>query len=152
MPRPPARPARRLSTQALTALALLLLAAPARADEAEAEACTQAKVQDGYAQGWAVRTTSTDTLAQGERDVLALTLHTGNSYRLLACADAQVASLDLVVYDAAGKVLAQDSDPGREPVVEFTPTSTGKFYIAVFATGVTAPGAKGGVATAVTYK
>ncbi|MCK6507677.1 hypothetical protein L6R53_30640 [Myxococcota bacterium] len=137
---------------ALSALALLLAEAPARADEAEAEACTQAKVQEGYAQGWGVRTTSTEMLGQGERDVLALTLHTGNRYRIVACGDAHFTAVDVVVYDATGKVLAQDSDPGREPVVEVTPTATGKYFIAVFASGVTTPGIKGGVATAVTYQ
>ena len=148
MPRP--APASMLRAAAL-GLALLP-ATSARADEAAAEACVEAKVRESYAQGWSVRTTSSATLGQGEREIYALTLHTGNTYRVMACADQQFSNVDVVIYDGTGTPVGSDPSQDREPVVEIKPTSTGKYYVAVFASGVNAPGARGGVATAVTYK
>ena len=142
---------RSLALLALT-LGCALVPTTAQADEEEAETCVQAKVRDSYAQGWSVRTTTTATLGQGEREVYVLTLHSGNTYRVLACADAQIENVDIVVYDAEGRAVASDPSQDREPVVEIEPAMTGKYYVAVFASAVTEPGAQGGLATAVTYK
>lgn len=144
------------ATRPLLLLALILgcavAPATAQADEEEAETCVQAKVRDSYAQGWSVRTTTTASLGQGDREVYVLTLHSGNSYRVLACADQQIEDVDIVVYDADGKPVASDQSHDREPVVEIVPPTTGKYYVAVFASAVKDPAAKGGLATAVTYK
>lgn len=133
-------------------LALLALAGAALADETEARTCIRAKVHEAYGQGWNIRTSTTATLAKGELDVYALTLQQGNTYRVLACGDAQLADVGLFVYDADGAIVVQEQATDREPSLELTPATSGKYYVVVQAAATAGGAAKGSVATAVTYK
>lgn len=133
-------------------LAASLLMASAHADEAAAETCLRTKIWDGYNSGWAVRTATKTTLAQGEHRVYLVTLYAGNEYKVMACGDANVANVDVVLYDAKGVQLATDTTGDREPAISFTPTATDSYYVAVHATKLNDAAGKGGVATAVTYK
>lgn len=132
--------------------AALLLAAPAFADEEQAETCLRAKIWDGYTSGWAVRTATTTTLGQGEHRVYLVTLYAGNEYKVLSCGDANVSNVDLVLYDAQGNQVVTDNSNDREPQLSYTPTVTDTFYIAVHASKLNTTTDKGGIATAVTYK
>lgn len=132
--------------------ALLLSAAPALADEEQAETCLKAKIWDGYTSGWAVRTATTTTLGQGEHRVYLVTLYAGNEYKVLACGDVNVSNVDLVLYDAQGNQVVTDNSNDREPQLSYTPTVTDTFYIAVHASKLNSTTEKGGIATAVTYK
>lgn len=133
-------------------LALALLASPARADEDEANTCIRSKVHEAYGQGWSIRTSTSATLAKGELDVYALTLQQGNTYRVQACGDAQLADVGLYLYDEEGTVVAQDATSDRQPTLEFVPTRSGKYYVVVQAAATAGGAAKGSVATAVTFK
>jgi len=149
-----------LLTPGLLTLGLLtlgLLAArlsasgPARADDGVAYTCVQAKVHDSYSDGWTVRTTSSTTLKPGGREVYVLTLHAGNHYRVLACAEERIKDLDLVIYDADGNPVVSDDSQDREPVLEFSPPATARFYVVVSDSSPVGSGG-GGVSTAVTFK
>lgn len=136
----------------LTLAATLLFSTPALADEAAAETCLRTKIWDGYNSGWAVRTATKTTLGQGEHRVYLVTLYAGNEYKVMACGDANVSNIDVVLYDAKGAQVATDASGDREPVVSFTPSATDTYYVAVHASKLNDAGVKGGVATAVTYK
>lgn len=124
----------------------------ARADEEAAETCLRTKIWDGYKDGWAVRSATKTSLGEGEHRVYLVTLYAGNTYHVLACGDSEVANIDVVVYDSKGNKVLNDVSFDREPVVEYTPTTTDTFYVAVYASKLNAAGKQAGVATALTYK
>jgi type 1 fimbria pilin len=132
--------------------ALAALVASAVADEQAAETCLRTKIWDGYNSGWAVRTATKTTLGQGEHRIYLVTLYSGNDYKIMACGDNSAANVDIVLYDALGNEVTKDGSNDREPLVNYKPTSTDTFYIAVHASKTSEATAKAGIATAVTYK
>lgn len=136
---------------ALTA-GLAVASADAHADEKEAETCLRTKIWDGYNDGWAVRTATTTSLAQGEHRIYLVTLYAGNEYQFRVCADAGAADVDLVLHDANGQEVARDKSDDREPSVAFKPAGTDTYYLAVYAAQLAGDAPKAGVAMAVTYK
>lgn len=128
----------------------LLLGAVALAGTREAESCLRAKVWEGYSDGWGVRTLTASELAQGKTRNYVVNLFKGNKYKIETCGDDNVTNLDVLLYDQAGTVLARDTTTDRQPVVEFTPTVTGSYYVVLYARELTKPEA--GVAMAVVYK
>jgi hypothetical protein len=134
------------------ALAALLGTAAYAADETQAETLLRTKVWDAYPQGWGLRTLSSTTLASGATRSYLVTLYAGNSYRLLGVGDDSTKTLDVYLYDLDGKVVATDSNEGREPVIEFKPTATATYYIVLHARALAEGKTDAGVAMAVTYK
>ncbi|HJN73782.1 MAG TPA: hypothetical protein QGF58_07620 [Myxococcota bacterium] len=125
----------------------------AMADEADAESCLRTKIWDGYEAGWAVRTATSATLAQGEYRIYLVTLYAGNEYKILACADGAAKNVDLVLHDADGNVVQQDETSDRQPALTFKPQTTDTFFVAVHATELAeGKGEKSGVGMAVTYR
>lgn len=133
-------------------LATLLAAAPALADEAEADSCLRTKVWDGYADGWGVRTMTSTELEDGKTRAYLVTLYEGNEYRLRSCADGAFRNLDLLLYDTKGNVIARDDTLDREPEIAFRPPATGTYYVVLYARETAQAGGKGGVAMAVVYR
>jgi hypothetical protein len=133
-------------------LALLTAAGVAVADEEEADTCLRTKIWAGYNEGWAVRTATTATLAEGDHRIYLVTMYAGNEYRLQVCGDANANNIDIVLHDANGTELMRDESDDREPLVNFTPSSTDTYYIAVYAGALAAGQGNAGVAMAVTYK
>jgi hypothetical protein len=136
----------------LAATAALLFVSTARADEEAAETCLRTKIWEGYTSGWQVRSQTNATFGSGEHRVYLVTLYAGNEYKFLACGDDNSANLDLVLYDAAGNVLATDNSNDREPSLTYTPTVTDTFYLAVHGSRLNDAAKKAGVSTAVSYK
>ena len=66
--------------------------------------------------------------------------------------DANANDLDLVLHDANGTELMRDESDDREPLINFKPSSTDTYYIAVYAGSLAKGQSKAGVAMAVTYK
>ncbi len=145
----------RTLTRALTALLALSIAGVAIADQDEADSCVRSKVWEAYPEGWAVRTITKANLGETEHRIYLLTLYAGNEYKFLGCGDTSLTDVDLVLYDADGRMLVQDQTEDRQPEVEFRPSSTDTFYLAVHAAKLgeaAETGAKASVATAVTYR
>jgi hypothetical protein len=148
------RPAKRKTNMRLISLlALTLLAGlqTAEADEKKADTCLRTKIWDGYGEGWAVRTATTASLAQGEHRVYLVTLYAGNEYKLQVCGDDSATDIDIVLHDAEGVELVRDQTNDREPVVTYKPANTETYYVVLYAGQVT-EGQDAGVAMAVTYK
>ena len=112
---------------------LLSVSGPAVADEEEADTCLRTKIWEGYNEGWAVRTATSATLAEGDHRIYLVTMYAGNEYRLQVCGDANANDLDLVLHDANGTELMRDESDDREPLINFKPSSTDTYYIAVYA-------------------
>ncbi len=144
----------RTLTRALTALLALSVAGVAIADQDEADSCVRSKVWEAYPEGWAVRTITKANLGETEHRIYLLTLYAGNEYKFLGCGDTSLTDVDLVLYDADGRMLVQDQTEDRQPEVEFRPSATDTFYLAVHAAKLAEPeaGKKASVATAVTYR
>ena len=136
----------------VSTLTMSLWAPAAHADEQAAETCLRTKIFDGYKDGWAVRSATTTSLAEGDHRVYLVTLYAGNTYHMLACGDNDVANIDLVLYDSKGVQVLTDPSFDREPVMEFTPKATDTYYVAVHAGKLNTAGVKAGIATALTYK
>ena len=105
-------------------LALLSVSGAAIADEEEADTCLRTKIWEGYNDGWAVRTATSATLAEGDHRIYLVTMYAGNEYRLQVCGDANANDLDLVLHDANGTELMRDESDDREPLINFKPSST----------------------------
>jgi hypothetical protein len=136
----------------LMLLPLLVLSAPAFADEKEADDCLRQKIWSGYDDGWAVRTATTTSLAQDEHRVYLVTLYAGNEYKIQVCGDKSSQNVDLILHDAAGKELARDKGQDREPILSYKPPETQTYYIAVYAAQISSDADSSGVALAVTYR
>ena len=136
----------------LSLAVLFATAGIALADEEEADTCLRTKIWDGYNEGWAVRTATTASLGQGEHRIYLVTLYAGNEYRLQVCGDANANNVDIVLHDANGTELMRDESDDREPLLNFKPSSTDTYYIAVYAAGLAKGQDKAGVAMAVTYR
>jgi hypothetical protein len=136
----------------LPLIALLSVSGLAVADEEEADTCLRTKIWEGYNDGWAVRTATSATLAEGDHRIYLVTMYAGNEYRLQVCGDANANDLDLVLHDANGTELMRDESDDREPLINFKPSSTDTYYIAVYAGALAKGQTKSGVAMAVTYK
>lgn len=132
--------------------AALLFVAPVLADEEAAETCLRAKIWEGYTTGWQVRSQTNTSLASGEHRVYLITLYAGNGYLFMACGDTNAANLDLMLYDALGNVLLSDNSNDREPKIEYTPTVTDTFYLAIHGSRIMDATQKAGISTAVTFK
>jgi hypothetical protein len=133
-------------------LSLALFATAAFADEEQAETCLRAKIWDGYTSGFQVRSQTNTTLGTGEHRVYLITLYAGNEYKFMVCGDNNASNLDIVLYDAQGNVLLTDTSNDREPLVNYTPTVTDTFYLAIHGSKLNDSTQKAGVSTAVTYK
>ena len=136
----------------LTLLGLLTAGGIALADEEEADTCLRTKIWEGYNEGWAVRTATSATLAEGDHRIYLVTMYAGNEYRLQVCGDANANDIDIVLHDANGTELMRDESDDREPLVNFKPSSTDTYYIAVYAGSLAKGQDKAGGAMAVTYK
>ncbi len=125
------------------------------ADQDDADTCVRSKVWEAYPEGWAVRTITKTELAEAEHRIYLLTLYAGNEYRFLGCGNKSLSNVDLVLYDADGRLVVQDQTEDRQPEVTYRPTTTDTFYLAVHAAQLVQPGREGkknSVATAVTYR
>lgn len=141
-----------MSLSVLPAALLVFAAAPAAAAENEAEACLKTKVWDGYAEGWGVRTMTSTALPDGKTRNYLVTLYQGNEYKIRSCADAKIANLDLLLYDAKGSLVMRDETTDREPELSIRPPATGTYYVVLYARQAATPGAEGNAAMAVVYK
>jgi TIR domain len=70
-------------------------------------------------------------LAQGQTWNVPVTMMPGIEYRILGVCDRDCADLDLVLYDAAGAVVSQDSSTDSQPVVSAAPGYAGSFMLQV---------------------
>ena len=86
----------------ITLIGLLSLGGIAVADEEEADTCLRTKIWEGYNEGWAVRTATSATLAEGDHRIYVVTMYAGNEYRLQVCGDANANNMDIVLHDANG--------------------------------------------------
>ena len=132
--------------------ALSLFLGTAQADEKEAEDCLRNKIWAGYESGWAVRTATTISLEEEAHRVFLVTLYEGNEYKFMVCGDSDAKNLDLVLHSANGEELMRDTEESREPLLTFKPKETQTYYVAVYASAVSAEAETTGVAFAVTYK
>jgi len=108
----------------------------------EADTCLRQKIQDGAKDGWTLQTATSTTLGTADYSIYLVTLHAGNEYRVLACGDHRAEFVDLTLHDSEGTVMAAssctdgDECQGTQPVITYKPTTTGTFYVAVYATTV----------------
>jgi hypothetical protein len=143
------------ATCALLAIGALATSMVRAEERGPAESCIRSKVWEAYPQGWSVRTITHAELDEGEHKIYLLTLYSGNDYQILACGDDTMTNVDLVLYDADGKLIIQDNTTDRQPVIRYKPTGTDTFYVALHAVSRSdkANGVdKGSVAMAITYK
>lgn len=121
-----------------------------KANEKEAESCLRTKISNDYKENWAVRTTNSTTLQEGEHHVFQVILYAVNEYRIQGCGDKNAIDVDLVLYDEEGKEIARDDSVNREPILTVTPEKTATFYVLLHAVDVA--GQDTAVAMAVTYR
>lgn len=138
----------RTATAFLLGLGLLSIA---HAGPDEAESCLRTRVWDGYADGWGIRTMTSESLASGKTKNYLVTLYKDNQYRIEACGDERVKNLDVILYDTQGNVLGRDETTDAAPRFEFQPTKTGSYYVVVYQREVEGTEAAG-VALAVVYR
>ncbi|MBT3220401.1 MAG: hypothetical protein HN348_15045 [Proteobacteria bacterium] len=113
----------------LVASILFLLMSTANADRWEAETCLRAKVWDGYAEGYGVRSiTSTDLIGNESRQY-AVTLYGGTEYRFNTCGDKWISDLDLMLFDQDRVLIQRDETQDREPEIIFVPDKTRVYYL-----------------------
>lgn len=116
-----------------TTLALigLLAAGPAHAKK-DTDDCLRTKIWDTYGDGWAVRASTDVDVAFGKTQFYKVSLLKGRAYRVLTCAESSVKNLDILLYDAEGRVLGRDKTTDRDPQLAYVPEKTGIYYIVLY--------------------
>ncbi len=102
---------------------------------AEAQVCQQNRLEGAYAEGWNLRAADTVRLGREEEAAYELTLVKGNHYRLRACGDGEAAGLDLALVDEEGMILASSRAAGAQLDLEFSPETTGSYFLVASAQG-----------------
>ena len=70
-------------------------------------------------------------LNQGESIIVGVQLDAGKSYKIVGACDRECKDLDIVLYDASGTVVDKDVEEDDVPIVEYRPSSTGKYRIEI---------------------
>lgn len=133
-------------------LAATLGAPSALADEAQAETCVRTKVWDGYADGWAIRTMTSTTLESGKTKSYLVTFYPGKEYFIQTCGDDSVTELEVLLYDADGKVVQRSTGGGKEPTLLHKTEALASYYVVVHARSLKQGASDAGVSVAVTYR
>lgn len=95
------------------------------------DATTQAKVMLRNA-GYQVRSFFTEgSLRQGESSVFRRMFYRGEEYALFATGSSNAVDIDIYVYDASGRRVAEDSIDDSMAVVKFVAPYTGQYFIKV---------------------
>lgn len=139
-------------TSSPLALVFSTLLVPAFAADSEAESCLKSKVWEAYSDGWSMRSLAPTDIAPGTTKVWKITALANRTYRMMACADARVTNLDLVVYDDKGQVVTRDATVDRQPMAELVPPKSGTYYVVAQARSVEGGDAPASVAVAVIWK
>lgn len=129
-----------------------LVASPALADEAEAEACVRQKVWDDYGDGWSIRTLTSTTLKSGSTRNYLVTLYKGNEYQVKTCSDEGTKNIDVLLYDLDGNIVIQDDTTDGAPSITFKPEQTATYYIVAYGRELGPGQDAAAVAVAVTYR
>ena len=122
---------RPITTTAVLA-ALLLFALPVGADdEVDVGSCLRLMTQERAPQGLRMVSSDIQTLLLMKEAVYSFTLFAGNTYTLLTCSSANVADLDILLYDQAGLLVDSKGEVDRQPSLSIKPEKTGTFYLVV---------------------
>ncbi len=95
---------------------------------AQLQHAQMALAQQGFQQ---IGQAATGGLQQGQTWNLPAQLYIGYDYRILGVCDRDCADLDLVLYDAAGTAILQDTAVSSQPVIAILPGYTGGYTIQV---------------------
>ena len=113
-------------------LALFVTALPASADpaqEVEVGTCLRLIAQEKAPEGQRMVSNDIRKLLLTQEAVYSFTLFAGNTYYLLSCSGANVADLDLHLYDQDGKLVTAATEVDRQPALSIKPDKTGTFYL-----------------------
>jgi len=121
-------------TTLLSLLTASLLAAPAALAESEedpATDCVRTKAWEARQQGWNLRALDAAPLHQAQLFAWPMALAPGVSYRVLSCGEEGIASLELLLVDGNGSVVARAEEAGREPVLDHNPEAPSRVHVVV---------------------
>jgi len=112
--------------------ALLLTALPVGADdEVEVGSCLRLQALEKAPEGQRRVSSDIQTLLLMKEAVYSFTLFAGNTYGLHTCAGANVADVDIHLYDQDGKLVEAQTEVDRQPSIQFKPERTGTYYLVV---------------------
>ena len=77
-----------------------------------------------------------DVLQYRNEYVESRTFYLGNTYKIYGMGSDGITDLDIQIIDENGNVVIKDTQTDNLPIVEFTPTKTGKYTIKVLAYNV----------------
>ena len=72
-----------------------------------------------------------DALNDGDSDSFNFTLEEGKTYRVVSVCDADCSDLDLTLYDESDDQISKDTETDDLPIVEVSPSRTGRFRLEV---------------------
>ena len=105
---------------------------PARASHAGAERNAALLFDALRDRGWNVRDSFTwGFLQRSDSTVIRTTLHSGNTYKIVAAGCEDAYDVDVAVYDENGNLIDSDHDTSPVAVADITPKWSGTFYIKV---------------------
>ena len=107
----------------------LLFIESAPSGASEVRTCIENKTQAGYADEWRSRSLEVREVTPSETSYLMVQLTRGLEYRLFACGDTEVLDLDLVLYDANGRLREQTDTRSREPEIVYKPNRSGAYFL-----------------------
>lgn len=76
-----------------------------------------------------VDTPYVNTLDDNRSETISITLYSGHSYALLGVCDQDCQDLDLYLYDGYGNLIDSDTSSDDYPIVEVSPSRSGRFYV-----------------------
>lgn len=116
---------------ALISLLLTLVTPPVLAGHSEARTCVNNKVLESYKEDWRLRTADSFNIEEGDTRYFLVTLASTIEYRFVACADATMANMAIVVYNDSGRLVGESDVESRELDLNFAPPKSSQYFVGI---------------------
>lgn len=130
----------------------LLGTARAAPETDEARSCLDSQLSDLWQEGVRARSIETAVLKVGETHISEHLLIGGFEVTFRSCAGKGATNLDLLLVDAAGKIVQRDDSTSRDPVLVVKPDKTGRVRLVTYLRGAKTAEEAVPVAVALTFR
>jgi hypothetical protein len=123
-----------------------LVAPEARADQLAARICTNGMIEQAQAERWRLKANASWDVDEGSSQYMLVSLQSDIQYQLVACGDAGVALVSIVLYDLRGNLIMKTEATGPNATLEFSGVPTMDYFAGVRLVQVTEPVAQAAIA------
>ena len=118
----------------------------ARADQLSARLCTNGMIEAAQSERWRLKANASWDIDEGSSQYMLVSLQSDIEYQLVACGDADVALVSIVLYDLRGNLILKSEATGANATLVFSGVPTMDYFAGVRLVQVTEPVAQAAIA------